>query len=360
MLNSMDTKMTSAVNPSAGGYVFSAFFHPKLPLMKALYPLLLLLVCAFGRTSAQDYFLEVDSADYVPLQNPIVLTDFVWDDPNLTVPFNFPFTFFDSTYTQMSINGDLGLGGLLSPSLDYDLDDEFPLLVPIGDDLIDLGSFDNNGASLSPIGYVVEGDVGNRILKLEWNNAGFFDSDDASNTINLQLWLYESDGSIEYRYGPSAINDFFVYTSGNGPVVGLIGGVSEAVDTLRAAYLLTGDPLAPVIQTSVQVNEVPSLNATIPDGTIYRFSSAPPTSTPAVASGPQLRIYPNPTTDRVQLRQRNMTAISALHLIDTNGRAVGQFPPNTRSLDLSNLPSGIYTLSVQGEQGTSQHRIVKQ
>ena len=357
-------KGTEPVNPFGKLCVLAIFFH--LPYtysnMKILYPLLLTLVALMPlRSSAQEYLFEVDSnVAYVPLQNATLLTDFVWDDPNLLIPFDFPFVLFDSAYSQLYINGEIGLGGILTPDLLYEEADIFPLLIPYGEDLIDLGDFEAVPTAQSPISYLVEGDiVGSRILKVEWRNAGFFDSDDAQNTINFQMWLYEGSNLIEYRYGPNNIIDPAVYGNGPGPVVGLLGGINETEDTLLTPYLLVGDPLDPIVLTEVDITEdTIALNATIPAGTVYRFGTVLPTSTVELTE-PSLAIYPNPTSGLVELRPRNTVAIRELLLIDTNGRTIGRYPP-VRTLDLSALPNGIYTILARGDTATAQHRIIKQ
>lgn len=61
--------------------------------------------------------------------------------------------------------------------------------------------------SLSSISYKIDGNEGARILKLELKNAGIEADNSLTKFINYQIWFYEADESIEYRYGNTNIVD---------------------------------------------------------------------------------------------------------------------------------------------------------
>src|SRR5690606_16680480 len=53
----------------------------------------------------------------------------------------------------------------------------------------------------------LDGSFGDRIFKLEYDNAGFsIEHIPRKSYINFQIWLYERDGAIEMRYGPKGVN----------------------------------------------------------------------------------------------------------------------------------------------------------
>jgi len=95
-------------------------------------------------------------------------------------------------------------GGVISTIDDIDAA-PFGAFVPVFQDIIDRGF--NTGTSLSPLSFRLDGQVGSQILKIEWNNVGFFEEATLQDFMNFQLWLYEEGNIIEYRYGSNEIND---------------------------------------------------------------------------------------------------------------------------------------------------------
>ncbi|MDO5655921.1 MAG: hypothetical protein Q4G27_07255 [Flavobacteriaceae bacterium] len=90
----------------------------------------------------------------------------------------------------------------------------------------DLGNL-GQGGGLSPISYVLEGEIGTRIFKMQYSNIGFREDIEANNIstdfANFQLWLYESTNIIEVHFGESLITDNSLDFQGNpGPFVALI------------------------------------------------------------------------------------------------------------------------------------------
>ncbi len=68
-----------------------------------------------------------------------------------------------------------------------------------------------------------------------------------------------------------------------------------------------------------------------------------------------LKVYPNPTTGRVQL---NVTEAEKIEVLDLVGRRVAMFE-NTNTLDLSGLADGTYTLRVTMPEGVAIRKVVK-
>ncbi|MBQ7710785.1 MAG: T9SS type A sorting domain-containing protein, partial [Bacteroidales bacterium] len=68
-----------------------------------------------------------------------------------------------------------------------------------------------------------------------------------------------------------------------------------------------------------------------------------------------LKVYPNPTTGRVQL---NVTEAEKIEVLDLVGRRVAMFE-NTNTLDLSGLADGTYTLRVTMHEGVAIRKVVK-
>jgi len=176
----------------------------------------------------------------------------LWDDPEYKIPIGFTFEFFDQSFDSLYVSDFVWLDAAKKYQI-YAYDSDF----------IDKGS----GSSLSPISYLLTGAPGSQILKIEWNNAGFYYDAGLNDFINVQLWLYEGSNDIEVRIGPNSVLNSNSYGGDEGGVVGLLDKI-----TSENTYL-TGSPGNPsqITVTSGYAN----LNGTPADGTVYLFEKCP-------------------------------------------------------------------------------------
>lgn len=73
-----------------------------------------------------------------------------------------------------------------------------------------------------------------------------------------------------------------------------------------------------------------------------------------------LQLAPNPTDGPVRLQVDATTRITAVEVIDVNGRIVLQSAPQAdRTIDLSTLPAGVYTVRAYGTSGVLVGRVVR-
>lgn len=72
-----------------------------------------------------------------------------------------------------------------------------------------------------------------------------------------------------------------------------------------------------------------------------------------------LSIYPNPVADQLTLNLPQLNYYD-IKLTDAQGRFVARFDSNNNSLDVSNLPNGIYLLTISTEGGNSSRKIIVQ
>lgn len=221
------------------------------------------------RSVAQSvYYFEVDQADYQPLANAVPLTSGQpWDDPVFAAPLGFEFPLFDEQIDTLYAGE--GAGAVLhslpvqsQPPVSTGL-----FLAPYSADLIDNGSVAGN--QQRPVISKTEGEAGSRIFKIEWPQAGFYNefeqTGNLTDFVNVQLWLYQDSGIIEYRYGPNSVqNATIAFSPSTGPFIGVS---DEATGTV---ILLTGSPTDPAIAIGAS-DETQPLDGTPADGTIYRF-----------------------------------------------------------------------------------------
>ncbi|WP_026452619.1 T9SS type A sorting domain-containing protein [Aequorivita capsosiphonis] len=278
----------------------------------------------------------------------------VWDDPAYTISLGFDFILGGITYNTIYFPAD-GLGAELTtfPALEFGTT---AVIVPIGQDMVDLG--ETTGVSLSPISYKIEGSAGNKILKIQWSNAGFYDDSFASDFMNFQVWFFEGSNVIEFHYGSSQIdNPFESYEEEAGPMVAFAPLFNNDDSVfIQNAYLLTGDPANPsVVILEGDDNAEGSLNGNIPTGTVYRFT--PESLSTEDYSKADFQIYPNPTSDYLNIRTQSNDFTFRIY------NALGQKTNTTKvenEIDVSNLSNGIYFIRIESETGSTTKKFIKQ
>lgn len=310
--------------------------------------LLVLFVC-IGHASAQTYFFSVETAEYEPIQGGQALVDDVWDDPELFIPIGFSFEFFSRTIQELSLRSNFNIITLSENTLN----NTYSLFLLFGSDLVDRGLGDS--IHLSPITRKLEGNAGSRVMTVEFENAGFFGEFLTNGTtndyVNFQMKLYEASGDIVYHFGPNSVTMPGLAYSGQ---AGTASGIAEDYDgdfdiVNGEIILLSGDPSDPDVNTDYMNY---TLNATIPENTVYRFSREPVgIITPEIVRG-ETYFYPNPTSGTMSLKAGLEGSITLpLSVYAHDGRLVKQMKAAT-SYELNDLPSGLYEIrfEIQGKR----------
>ena len=289
-----------------------------------------------------DYIFSKTQGTYSDLVDAISINNGqLWDDPDdFVIPIGFDFDLYDITLDLLYFG--IGSGGLVSSIIDADFEAEY-LILPFETDLIDRGAI--SGTSQSPISYKLEGTIGNRVFKIEWKNAGFYDEGDELGTfndyINFQLWLYEGTNDIEIHFGPNMITDPTInYFGETGAIIGLSDYNQDN------SYLLTGNISNPTL-----VDTLDFLNGTPLDGTVYKFSKNSTTGiefASTILASP--KVYPNPTNG-VFTVECNKVEIRTYQITDIIGNIVQQgiLTERTATIDLSKNLSGVYLLKIDGK-----------
>jgi hypothetical protein len=206
----------------------------------------LLFLFSFSISAARpSYKLGVSSEQYTPLSGATPVAMQWWDTVLLKTNPHFPidignetFSFFGTPFPLDAVNR-IGV----SPYGEIKLEGE-KYYVDIYTFFTELDSTRPN----TQVAYKVEGEPGDRILKVEWRDMGFPDCP-ASPFVNFQLWVYQKTGVFEMRYGPSMI-DFTcggILATNGGPFVAIFRGVqnTSSVDGLVFLY---GNPDAPSLE----------------------------------------------------------------------------------------------------------------
>ena len=320
----------------------------KLVLTFSLLTLVILFV------HGQTYHLTVSSEPYVNLAGGTSLVNESWDDPSFTVPIGFTFQFYEKNVTALVQLSELSYPILSDGSINLIQN----MFFPFGADLIDRGYA--TGEQLSPITYKTEGTAGQRVFTIEWNNAGFYNQffidGVITDYVNVQMRLYESNGDIEYHYGPSSITVPETDYDDSGPFVGIIENLNlQTKEGEGEAILLTGNPSEPGI---VETYSAVYLNGTIPANTVYKFSREITDIDDPSVSLNRLYYHPNPASDVIWLDEEMENRItSPIEVYNAIGGLVMK-DSDPVSVDISGLENGVYFIRVKSDVGLKSQRIV--
>lgn len=241
-----------------------------------------------GRTFSFDF--SFDTVTWIALDNAISINDGdTWDDPNYIIEIPFPFYFLGRQLERLQMGDYGGLFYGLTNTLDT-----VAVIVPFNTDLIDRGYKDS--ISLSPLSYKVIGEVGSRILLIEFLNAGSYDEYDILGTTNMfisfQMAIFESSNRIEFIYGPNMIEqpNIFYYNS-VGALVGLMDWVLSDNEVIEI-HIASGPANSPVLTDTLG-----SLNGTPNEGIRYIFTPLTTEIENTWQSAFHASIVPNPVKD---------------------------------------------------------------
>lgn len=329
---------------------------------------LLLLFCCLLVPGMQaqvlPYVFSVQNSPYIPLVNATSVNNGeVWDDLDIQVPLGFSFQFFGETTSSYNMAGDnLTINSFGLPT------DPSPVLLSYGSDLVDRGYANNQ--SLSPISYKVEGAPGNRIFKMEWANAGFYDDGTGNDFTNTQVWLFEGSNNIELHFGPTMAVNPELFIDFTGPVFGFFHAYSNSTEEFDYLWYLKGPVSNPTVKL-ISSNDALSLHQTVTgmpgDGLVYRFSPAVVSVFDPLPGSSQVRVFPSIASQAVTIAVTEELARTEKDLqyeiIDQVGQTAGRGPVNGSStqVDIASLPTGFYYVHLQSATGRiATKKIVKQ
>lgn len=293
---------------------------------------------------AQPYNFSQTQTPYSDLTNATVLTTSApWTyATTFTVPVIFGFDFMGTTYYQWYVEG----GGFTFFDVNY-----YHLALPFMVKLQSKGSIGSN----SPISYQLDGVSPNRILKVQWKNAGFYY--DTTSTINFQTWIYETSNILEVHVGPGNVpNPTLVYQENDsyGPVVGLFEFNSQ--NNCTYSNWLSGAPNAAVVNNptgSIWLYGI-SLSGTPASGTVYIFD--PNANSIAESSSVSISLYPNPASDFVAVGGEQLIESCGIYSMD--GSLISTQIPTANRLFTGDLPTGMYLIEIETQGVISRQKLL--
>jgi Secretion system C-terminal sorting domain len=327
-------------------------------------PLLVLfaIILIAGKAEAQmPYAFTAYHQTYVPLTSGAVMNPgYVWNSNDYyTFPIGFPFQIDTMLCTNMFLSGG---GSVVSDTAN----------VPVSGFVLTDASLDDRAYTLgttplSPIRWVLSGTAPNRILKVETVNAGFdqqlIDSGFMKDSVNLQVWYYEDSDIVELRYGPSHITGTGYFLLAN-----TIAGYIKDIDTNGNGtfYALGGVPTNPVVQTVPLAGGNPTglmvpLSGFPASGQVYRFARIDRTGVPSVFTSDNIKVYPTSAQSELNVSYKGSETLN-FEVMSVNGSKMnieGKAVNGTTTININELPSGIYLLRLSSATDSKVYKFVK-
>lgn len=279
---------------------------------------------------------------YQNLNNDIIpFENFKWGELfsfDIDIPYQVSFDSLKGTNLLIQAHG---YATLATP---FDPENAYLWLFPyISFNLIDRAWKLNVPNGISPISYKYETIGGERVLKVQWKNAGFqFGS--INDSLNMQIWLFENSQKVQYRYGPSYVANFDSISVLDTAQI----GIEIETDALDMYTMLSGTP----INHSLLNSEFAKYYGLPAPGTVYEFRSLL-SSTNFIKNAKGISY--KTVDDILTVKFKDESDFREMELLDLNGKLV----KNTtyKSLDLNDVNSGLYVLMVYTNDGIFREKI---
>lgn len=285
---------------------------------------------------SQSYTFSYFQEPYAPLQgDSIIAEEDAWGNAPWVLPIGFPLSFMGENAETIQI-----FEGFLFFNENTDSSNTF---IAYGASLSNLGA--------SPVSIQRSGNTGNRILKIQVKNAGFFIGN-SQNYVNFQIWIYENDKSLEVHFGPRNINSYVWEEGWNGPIIGTGNSGSGFL------FYAGDSPTAPnTYQYGNPDTLIHSLTGPPPANLVYRFTPTVSKTLSPRTHQIDLSVGPIPCNDHLQLSGNELAQIKHFNVFDAAGRCVLNGILSSPELDVRTLLPGSYFLELQGDQ--QQTAIIK-
>lgn len=292
------------------------------------------------------YSFYLSSQEFEALNDGTPLNDGeVWDqNSNFPLTFSFDFKVKDQNYSNINVRaGGIDFVGPGTKRLNV-------FFSPFGGAIIkDKGETE----SLSPISYKEDVIDGNKVLKIEWQNAGFkatpSDTGDEDDFVTYQVWLIENINLIKIVYGPSqsTLGTYGDSGSAQGPFTKL--SINNTTITPTGA---ADNPSYSFEDCSLPCYG--HITGTPSEGIVYNFA-LDMTSNPITYRVPELVLYPNV----LQNGQIHLEAYygfdfqnHTIHFFDSNGSKIPFDYSGSLSFDVSHFAAGVYFVIIRDSKGT--------
>ncbi|MBX7051208.1 MAG: T9SS type A sorting domain-containing protein [Flavobacteriales bacterium] len=257
------------------------------------------------------------------------------------IPIGFTFGYCGTNYVQLyaSSNGYVSLPNVLpstgAPSASNNLNSVqlltfgTGLLCPFWDDL------DGTGRHAY---YATLGSEPNRVFVFEWVEFGLYGglSGATNDTLNFQIKLYETSGTIQFCYGPH-----------NQPSLSATIGIFNSSTDYQTLDLPSSNPAPSAANFTGNISSLPE------DGQVYTWSLGP--ISVSENNSTHVKVFPNPSDGRVNVLASE--SIEQVVVFDALGQLVTSEKPQARFFSFDLEESGCYFMKIVTDYGTVSKKI---
>lgn len=303
-----------------------------------------------------------------------VIPGTIWDDNDFSAPIGFMFHMFQDSSTMIYNDEDISLGCQLSLHPIQPTDDTFySVIMPLGSDLIDRGY--NGTSSLSPISYKTDGVAPNRIFKMQWMSAGFYEPVTAGgsnvDSIDFQLWLYEGSDIIETRFGTMNLTapELDLWQSADGPFIGIADTMfysTIGIDAKKGYYFAgaIANPNIDSFTVFAGITSLLGLSGSPVSGMVFRFipkkedGVVSSYQTEIQLSKPQCNYHPQREELSIQVFEQKKFTYEIITLLG-NTVSAGHASYGKNYISTANLPKGIYVAKITNDKYVGTYKFSK-
>lgn len=326
--------------------------------MKKCYLALIIIFIALASVPSRaqfHYVFDIQSEPYRPLTGGTDIP--AWGREKYKLPIGFQFKLSGTDISDIGIINNFVVATDTAGTIDG-----FAIL---GADLYDRG-YASSGTAFPPIRYQLAGNAGNRILKLEVYNVGFYKEHQTYGTAYdsacYQVWLYETTNRVEFHFGPSNISHFSEYFFNGKLQAGFLKNLDMDREHTDRFYYLAGDAGSCTMDSTADIQNLTNgLNTFPASGTIYRFT--PYTS--SVEGGPSasgaINVYPTLCSNELFIQNKSSKTIEyAIIAINGQHKMIhGKAPNGNNRISTEGLIPGHYVLQLFEADGMKNVRFLK-
>lgn len=336
--------------------------------MKKLFFFTLLFVAIHTQAQYKYYKDSTYSMPFNYIGNGISINQgMYWDDDDFeNIPIGFSFKIFNSTIDSLNL-----LSGNYFLTVPFDINNvtHFTGIMPSAADLVDRDT--STMSSFSPISYMTTGTAPNRIFKIEWANAGFYNGiffGEYNDSTTFQIWLYENGHHIEIHYGASNhVSDVTdLYDGANGPLFAIFDSLDINTGGVNIFYYMNGNVANPHMDSIFNLNlaNTPGINGIPTSGTVYRFS---PKITQTGGTGysiftKQENYWVDYYAQTQILHIDNLQSEAFTYMItDAQGTIIdkGIIQKGRKSISTSLYAQGMYIVTLQNKNSRTSYKFIK-
>lgn len=303
--------------------------------MKKLLLLSLTLTTVLNLTAQDHYSFSQRTANYVEMTGATEISPLEWDEFSAGISLPFAFEYFGVEVDTLFVADD----GIYFTGLQPDF------ISPHGEDPV------SRGAGQSPVTYRVDGNVNNRILKIQWPNITFYSIADSfpNDFVNYQVWLYEGTNVIEFHYGSSFITAEAIADLDLSPNM-------TAHDGLKWIHIEGSAPNYTPKYNQLLAN---FLNANPAVNTIFVFTPGFPNGVNEMVKDEKISLYPVPAGAKMNIE--STLPMKKIQVYNAAGQVISthEVAGNKAEIATDLLPNGVYFLEIHTSEGVINRKFSK-